>query len=86
MGGAERSCCARCSTSTGRAIVEVDGRETHGTARAFESDRRRDQRLALLDWRVIRFSWRQVTYEPAYVTATLRGLLSRGRAAPARGC
>ena len=60
---------------TQRLIVEVDGRETHGTAQAFESDRRRDQRLALLGWRVIRFTWRQVTYEPTYVTATLRGLL-----------
>ncbi len=59
-----------------RLVVEVDGRETHATRRGFESDRRRDQRLVLLGWRVVRFTWRQVTYEPAYVTATLRGLLS----------
>ncbi|MDP1849348.1 MAG: DUF559 domain-containing protein, partial [Solirubrobacteraceae bacterium] len=59
-----------------RLIVEVDGRSTHATKRAFQSDRRRDQRLMLLGWRVVRFTWQQVMYEPAYVAATLRGLLN----------
>ncbi len=58
-----------------RLIVEVDGRSVHATRRAFQSDRRRDQRLMLLGWRVVRFTWQQVTNEPAYVAATLRGLL-----------
>jgi len=57
-------------------IVEVDGRDPHTTRRAFHSDRRRDQRLMLLGWRVARFTWRQVMYEPADVAATLRGLLN----------
>ncbi|HEV2775503.1 MAG TPA: DUF559 domain-containing protein [Solirubrobacteraceae bacterium] len=56
-------------------IVEVDGRGPHSTRRSFTSDRRRDQRLMLLGWRVVRFTWQQVTFEPAYVAATLRGLL-----------
>ena len=60
-------------------IVEVDGRDLH-TRRAFHADRRRDARLMLLGWRVVRFTWRQVMFEPAYVAATLRGLLD----APAR--
>ena len=60
-----------------RLIVEVDGRSVHATRRAFQSDRRRDQRLMLLGWRVVRFTWQQVTYEPAYVTRTLRGLLGQ---------
>ena len=55
--------------------VEVDGRDVHATRRAFESDRRRDQRLALLGWRVVRFTWRQVVHEPAVVAQVLRGLL-----------
>ena len=55
-------------------VVEVDGRDVHTTRRAFESDRRRDQRLATLGWRVVRFTWRQVTYDPAHVAATLRSL------------
>lgn len=59
-----------------RLVVEVDGRDVHTTRRAFDSDRRRDQRLMLLGWRVARFTWRQVMYEPASVAATLRGLLS----------
>ncbi len=58
-------------------VVEVDGRSVHATRRAFQSDRRRDQRLMLLGWRVVRFTWQQVTFEPAYVAATLRGLLNR---------
>ena len=59
-----------------RLVVEVDGRDVHTTRRAFHSDRRRDQRLMLLGWRVVRFTWREVMFEPAYVAATLRGLLS----------
>ncbi len=58
-----------------RLIVEVDGRDPHTTRRAFESDRLRDQRLMLLGWRVVRFTWRQVMFEPATVAHTLRGLL-----------
>lgn len=57
-----------------RLIVEVDGRDPHTTRRAFEHDRHRDQQLALLGYRVIRFTWRQVTQDPAYVAATLTAL------------
>jgi predicted transcriptional regulator of viral defense system len=60
-----------------RLVVEVDGRSVHATKRAFQSDRRRDQRLMLLGWRVVRFTWQQVMYEAAYVAATLRGLLDQ---------
>ena len=46
------------------------------TARkAFESDRLRDQRLMLLGWRVVRFTWRQVMFDPRTVARTLSGLL-----------
>lgn len=58
-----------------RLIGEVDGRDVHTTRRAFESDRRRDQRLATLGYRVIRFTWRQAMFDPDQVTATLRALL-----------
>ena len=56
-------------------IVEADGRDPHTVRKAFNSDRRRDARLMLLGWRVVRFTWQQVMFEPAYVAATLRGLL-----------
>jgi predicted transcriptional regulator of viral defense system len=58
-----------------RLIAETDGRAVHTTRRAFEHDRRRDQRLNLLGWRVVRFTWRQVEEEPAAVAATVAGLL-----------
>jgi very-short-patch-repair endonuclease len=58
-----------------RLIVETDGRQFHGTAIAFENDRRRDQRLVLAGWRVIRCTWRQVVDEPNELVGTLRALL-----------
>jgi hypothetical protein len=60
-----------------RLIVETDGRATHGTARAFEQDRRRDQRLKLAGWDVIRCTWNQVTTEPESLIRTIRALLAR---------
>ncbi|MDX6688617.1 MAG: hypothetical protein QOG15_74 [Solirubrobacteraceae bacterium] len=60
-----------------RLIVETDGHETHGTRQAFERDRRRDQRLTLEGWSVIRFTWRQILNEPHYVADTLHRLLSQ---------
>ncbi|HLM30090.1 MAG TPA: DUF559 domain-containing protein [Solirubrobacterales bacterium] len=56
--------------------IETDGRETHATAAAFESDRRRDQRLTAAGWRIVRFTWRQVAREPELVRATLRALFA----------
>jgi very-short-patch-repair endonuclease len=59
-----------------RLIVETDDRKSHHTVSAFESDRRRDQRLTLAGWRVVRCTWRQVTGEPEELIAALRALLS----------
>ena len=56
-------------------IVETDGRRVHGTRRAFEHDRQRDQRLALAGYRVVRFTWKQITAEPEQVVATVSALL-----------
>jgi hypothetical protein len=44
-------------------VVEADSDRYHRTRRAFESDRRRDQRLMLAGWRVIRVTWRQLKSE-----------------------
>ena len=59
--------------------AEVDGREFHATRRAFESDRRRDQRLVALGYRVVRFTWRQVVDTRHDVVTTLRALLAEAR-------
>lgn len=60
-----------------RLIVETDGYETHGTRHAFEHDRKRDQRLMLAGWRVIRFTRRQVLNDPHSLAAALTRLLAR---------
>jgi very-short-patch-repair endonuclease len=58
-------------------VVETDGRASHGTRRAFERDRRRDQRLLVAGFKVVRFTWRQVAREHNAVAATVGALLGR---------
>jgi hypothetical protein len=60
-----------------RVIAETDGRDVHTTRAAFERDRARDAWLTARGYRVVRFTWRQVTREPAKVASVLRLLLSR---------
>jgi very-short-patch-repair endonuclease len=57
-----------------RLIIETDGHATH---QAFERDRRRDQRLAVAGYRVVRFTWRQISHEPTRVASALRRLLAQ---------
>jgi very-short-patch-repair endonuclease len=59
-----------------RLIVEFDGWETHGRRSAFETDRRRDQRLVAAGYRVIRITWRQLEHEPFAVIARLAAALA----------
>lgn len=59
-------------------IVEVDGWEAHRSRSAFEEDRARDARLAVLGYETVRFTWRQVTDDGRGVAATIRARL-RGR-------
>lgn len=65
---------ADCLWREQRVIVELDGRDAHGTRVAFESDRERDRRLQAAGWRVIRVTWRQLD-DPAALLADLRRLL-----------
>ena len=62
-----------------RLVIETDGRAVHAARRAFESDRLRDQRLALAGLRVVRFTWRQVVHEPRRVAFTVARLLGHRR-------
>ncbi len=48
-------------------VVELDGRATHGTRRAFQADRDRDTSLAALGYRTLRFTWWDVTKRQAVV-------------------
>jgi very-short-patch-repair endonuclease len=63
-----------------RLIVEVDGWEAHRSRSAFEDDRARDARLAVLGYEVVRFTWRRLTRDGPAVARTIRALL-RTRAA-----
>lgn len=58
-----------------RLVVEVDGWGAHRTRSAFEEDRARDAHLAVLGYEVVRFTWRQITDDPAGVAKTIRALL-----------
>jgi very-short-patch-repair endonuclease len=58
-----------------RLIVEVDGWRSHGSRSAFEADRARDARLTLLGFRVVRFTWRQISNDGPGVAKTIRALL-----------
>jgi very-short-patch-repair endonuclease len=60
---------------TARLIVETDGAATHLTATAFEQDRERDAELTVAGYRVVRFTWRQLTERAGTVAGTLRALL-----------
>lgn len=55
-----------------RVIVETDGWRYHRGREAFESDRKRDARLRLAGYQVLRFSHRQVFHEPDEVMAVIR--------------
>ncbi|MEA2291007.1 MAG: hypothetical protein QOF17_27 [Solirubrobacteraceae bacterium] len=55
-----------------RLVVEVDGYAFHRSPTAFEEDRARDVALVLAGYRVLRFTWTQVTRRPAEVARALR--------------
>jgi REase_MTES_1575 len=63
-----------------RLIVETDGYATHGTRRAFEGDRRRDQLLTLAGWRIVRITWLQLVEEPEQTAQLIAGLLAAAAA------
>jgi len=66
-----------------RLIVEADGKRWHARERDFISDRRRDNLAQLAGWRVLRFTWQDVTEDPASVVRVLRTALRGGPPAAA---
>lgn len=51
--------------------IEAEGFAWHGESAALTRDCRRYNRLTVLGWQVIRFSWAQVMHQPAYVHEVL---------------
>jgi very-short-patch-repair endonuclease len=58
-----------------RLNVETDGDEFHRTKAARKRDRLRDRTLRRAGWRVERYTWDEVTADPAAVVAEIRALL-----------
>lgn len=58
-------------------IVETDGFSYHRMPSAFETDRNRDQVLMLAGYRVVRFTYNQVTRRRQQTARRLRDLLAR---------
>jgi very-short-patch-repair endonuclease len=59
-------------------IAETDGWRHHGTRIGFELDRARDAKLQAHGYRVLRFTYRQVSGSPGEVAETLRKVLGEG--------
>jgi very-short-patch-repair endonuclease len=64
-----------------RLIVECDGRVWHDPDDARHADRRRDNKLVLQSWRVLRYTWADVVHDPDRVIAELRAALEGWMAA-----
>lgn len=61
-----------------RLVVELDGYAFHRTRAAFERDRARDVALQLAGYKVLRFTHRRLSREPAAIATTLRELILAG--------
>lgn len=58
-----------------RVAIEVDGWAFHSDQDAFQNDRQRQNRIALLGWQVLRFTWLDLTEYPERVLATIRAAI-----------
>ncbi len=67
-----------CLWRDARLVVELDGRDAHARALAFESDRRRDGDLLAAGWRVLRITYEQLRSTPEAVERRLRAALAQG--------
>ena len=58
-----------------RVVLEADGWAFHSTPERFVGDRRRQNGLVAAGWRVLRFTWRDLTERPDRVVAVVRQVL-----------
>jgi very-short-patch-repair endonuclease len=59
-----------------RLAIEIDGHAVHAQRNVFQDDRHRQNDLIEAGWRVIRFTWHDVSERRDYVVATVRRMLS----------
>jgi very-short-patch-repair endonuclease len=55
-----------------RIALEADGFEHHGTRQALVKDCRRHVALSIRGWTLLRFSWEDIMYDPAWVIDAVR--------------
>jgi very-short-patch-repair endonuclease/predicted transcriptional regulator of viral defense system len=67
---------ADCVWRQQRVIVELDGRDAHDSAPAFESDRARDSALTAALWRVVRVTSARMRTDGPRLAKELRALLA----------
>jgi very-short-patch-repair endonuclease len=60
-----------------RLIVEADGFEFHSERSDYRKDRRKANAYCRLDWRLLRFSWEDVRFDPDYVVEAVRHELAK---------
>ncbi|MDZ4264673.1 MAG: type IV toxin-antitoxin system AbiEi family antitoxin domain-containing protein [Mycobacterium sp.] len=58
-----------------KVVIEVDGFAFHSDQDAFQNDRTRQNRIALMGWQVLRFTWLDLTEYPERVLATIRAAI-----------
>ncbi len=56
--------------------IEMDGREFHVGAAAFENDRARHNEFVEAGWTVLHFTWKQLTTSPENVIGTIRATIT----------
>ncbi len=65
-----------CYWRSARLVVELDSRRFHDGLSARDSDRRRDNRLMAAGWRVLRFTWDDLTNRPLETVRIIRDALA----------
>jgi very-short-patch-repair endonuclease len=58
-----------------RLVIEGDSREWHGDELTFQADRERDNLAQLAGWRILRFTWHDITRRPEYVVSSIQRAL-----------
>ena len=58
-----------------KVIIEVDGGRWHAGRQRQKRDRRRDNVMNVRGWTVLRFTWEDVMYDPAYVIRLVKEAL-----------
>jgi very-short-patch-repair endonuclease len=61
-----------------KVAIETDGWAFHSSQEDFQNDRERQNKIALLGWQVLRFTWLDLTEHPQRVLAEIRFATARG--------